>query len=41
MTKNAALVQIGSAIESNLKGTSKQPQVLQGASALAMAFRLF
>jgi len=26
MTKNAALVQIGSAIESNLKGTSKQPQ---------------
>merc|ERR1719207_223182 len=26
MTKNAALVQIGSAIESNLKGSSKQPQ---------------
>merc|ERR1719506_2490469 len=26
MTKNTALVQIGSAIESNLKGTSKQPQ---------------
>jgi hypothetical protein len=32
-TKNAALVQLGSAIESNLKGTSKQPQAYFDASA--------
>jgi hypothetical protein len=33
-TKNAALVQLGSAIESNLKGTSKQPQAYFDASAM-------
>merc|ERR1740138_795771 len=33
-TKNAALVQLGSAIESNLKGISKQPQAYFDASAM-------